>query len=91
MITTRTGVTAATSAALIAIAALQAAPALAEDHKEAKAVHCYGVNSCKGTSDCATAEHSCKGQNSCKGHGYKEMSEDACKAAGGTTTDPKKK
>jgi len=91
MNTTKTGVTAATSAALIAIAALNAAPALADHHMEAKNVHCYGVNSCKGTSDCATAEHSCKGQNSCKGHGYKAMSEEACKAAGGTTTDPNKK
>jgi len=89
MITIKTGISAATSAALIAIAAIQAAPALADHHKDAKAVHCYGVNSCKGTSDCATAENSCKGQNSCKGHGFKEMSAEACTAAGGTTTAPK--
>lgn len=91
MITVKTGVSAATSAALIAFAAMQAAPALADAAKEAKTVHCYGVNSCKGTSDCGTAEHSCKGQNACKGHGYKEMTAEACKAAGGSTTDPKKK
>ena len=24
-------------------------------------VHCAGVNSCKGTSDCKTAENACKG------------------------------
>ena len=34
-------------------------------------VHCYGVHSCKGNSDCKTAEHSCKGHNKCKGHGLK--------------------
>lgn len=30
------------------------------------AVHCAGVNSCKGTSDCKTAGNACKGTNSCK-------------------------
>ena len=32
-------------------------------------VHCYGLHSCKGQSDCSTAEHACKGQNECKGQG----------------------
>jgi uncharacterized membrane protein len=90
MITVKTGVSAAASAALIAIAALNAAPAFADHHEKGDKVHCYGVNSCKGSSDCKTAEHSCKGQNSCKGHGFKEMTADACKAAGGSTTEPKK-
>jgi hypothetical protein len=52
-------------------------------------VHCYGVNSCKGTSDCKTAKNECKGQNSCKGHGFKEMSAKECAAAGGKTTEAK--
>ena len=47
-------------------------------------VHCMGVNSCKGQSDCATATSSCKGMNECKGQGFLEMSADACKDAGGT-------
>lgn len=33
-------------------------------------VHCVGINSCKGQSDCKTAENACKGQNTCKGHGF---------------------
>lgn len=89
MITVKTGIGAAASAALIAIAAINAAPAVAESGKDAK-VHCYGVNSCKGSSDCKTAEHACKGQNDCKGHGFKEMTAEACTAAGGTTTEAKK-
>ena len=90
MITIKTGVSAASTAALLALAALQAVPASAADHHaDAKSVHCYGVNSCKGSSDCKTAENACKGQNSCKGHGFKEMAADACLKAGGTT-EPKK-
>ena len=89
MITVKTGVSAATTAALLAIAAMQAAPALADQHQDAKTVHCYGVNSCKGTSDCKTVEHDCKGQNTCKGHGFKELMPAACTAAGGSTTEAK--
>lgn len=89
MITVKTGISAASTAALLALAAVNAAPALADHHAEAKKVHCHGVNSCKGTSDCKTAEHSCKGANACKGHGFKEMTAEACTKAGGTT-EPKK-
>jgi uncharacterized membrane protein len=85
MITVKTGVSAASTAALLALAALQAAPAMADHHADAKKVHCWGVNSCKGSSDCKTAEHACKGQNACKGHGFKEMSADECTKAGGKT------
>lgn len=47
-------------------------------------VKCMGVNSCKGTSECATATSQCKGQNGCKGQGweYKKSAEE-CEAAGG--------
>jgi len=89
MITVKTGVSTASAAALLALAALQATPALADHHMEAKKVHCYGVNSCKGSSDCKTAHNECKGMNSCKGHGFKEMTAEACTAAGGSTTEPK--
>lgn len=41
-------------------------------------VHCSGVNSCKGTSECKSAKNSCKGQNSCKGAGWVSMTKSAC-------------
>lgn len=50
-------------------------------------VHCYGVHSCKGQSDCSTSEHACKGQNDCKGHGFKAMKAGECLTAGGTIGD----
>lgn len=50
-------------------------------------VHCYGVNSCKGTADCKTAEHACKGQNGCKGQGFKAESAKSCLNKGGTIGD----
>lgn len=53
-------------------------------------VHCYGVHSCKGNSDCKTAEHSCKGQNACGGHGFKGMKAKDCLDAGGVIADIKK-
>jgi hypothetical protein len=52
-------------------------------------VHCYGVNSCKGSADCATASHECKGHNECKGQGFKAMSAKSCFAKGGTVADIK--
>ena len=54
-------------------------------------VHCYGVHSCKGNSDCKTAEHSCKGQNACKGHGFKGMPAKECFDKGGVISDLKAK
>jgi len=85
MTSAKTALSFATVAAVMAIANFSAAtPAAAED---AKAVHCYGVNSCKGSSDCKTAQNECKGQNSCKGHGFKEMTAKACKEQGGSLTE----
>ena len=46
-------------------------------------VHCYGVLSCKGTSDCKTAEHSCKG------HGFKAVSAKECLDKSGVIADLK--
>ncbi len=87
MITIKSGISFATTAALLAIAGVSASgPAFAAHG--AKAVHCYGVNSCKGTSDCKTAKNDCKGQNSCKGQGFKELTSKACAAAGGSLTAP---
>ena len=50
-------------------------------------VHCYGLHSCKGQSDCATTEHQCKGNNACKGHGFKAMKAGECLSKGGTIGD----
>ena len=50
-------------------------------------VHCAGINSCKGQSDCATAENACKGQNSCKGHGFVATKAGACFAKKGKIVD----
>lgn len=89
MTPTKTGISFAATAALLALsAAATSVPANAKGEK-AETVHCYGVNSCKGTSDCKTAQNDCKGMNVCKGHGFKEMSAKACAAAGGKTTEPK--
>lgn len=82
------GASFAAAAALIAIAGASTAPAVAKE-STAAAVHCYGVNSCKGTSDCKTSANECKGQNVCKGHGFKAMSAAACAKAGGSLTEGK--
>lgn len=50
-------------------------------------VHCYGVNSCKGSADCKTTMHECKGMNACKGHGFKAMAAGQCLTRGGTIGD----
>ena len=61
--------------------------ASAAEAKDATPVHCYGVNSCKGHSDCKTAKNECKGQNECKGHGFKSLTAQACTAQGGSLTE----
>lgn len=55
----------------------------------AENVHCLGVNSCKGQSECKTAGSACKGQNECKGHGFLSMTAAACSAAGGVVDHKK--
>lgn len=87
MSTIKTGLSVATAAALIAMAGASVpGTAIAKD---AKTVHCYGVNSCKGQSDCKTAKSDCKGMNSCKGQGFKDLSTTACTKQGGSVTEPK--
>ncbi len=82
----KTGLSLATAAAFIALSgASVSAPAYAADDT----VKCFGVNSCKGTSDCKSGNHECKGQNSCKGQGFKAESAAKCKADGGSTTEKK--
>ncbi len=73
---TMTGAVIATAAALL-FSTVAAPVAQAEDAK----IKCEGVNSCKGTSACATAHSSCQGQNKCKGEGFLQLSKSDCDAA----------
>ena len=67
---------AATAAALLSVAPMSAT---AGDKGK-----CVGANSCKGHSDCATANSSCKGLNACKGQGFLALTKEQCDAKGGT-------
>ena len=87
-----TGIAIASAAALFALSGMAlAAPSPQGSNGRAlnatDTVHCYGLHSCKGNSDCKTAEHACKGQNACKGHGFKAMPAGECLKAGGTIGD----
>ena len=83
----RTSMSLAAAAAVVAISA--AAPTAATAAKAGGAkIHCYGINTCKGTSDCKTAKNECRGQNDCKGMGFKEVTSKQCTAAGGSLTAP---
>jgi len=74
--------TLSTGAAVAAAAAmLFGSVAVAPAHAEGAKVKCEGVNSCKGTSACATAKNACQGHNSCKGTGYLLMTKAECDAA----------
>ncbi len=65
-------------------AALFAAGSVATVASAEGTVKCSGINSCKGTSECATANSSCKGLNSCKGQGWSEVkTPEECTAKGG--------
>ncbi|MCA1197001.1 hypothetical protein K9B35_03395 [Sphingomonas sp. R647] len=90
---TRTAASIAATAAAIALGSFSAFAADTPAGSKGRAigakdtVHCYGLHSCKGQSDCATAEHQCKGQNACKGHGFKAMKAGECLSKGGTIGD----
>ncbi len=51
-------------------------------------VACFGINACKGQSDCATPNNACKGMNSCKGQGFKYVSLKECELQGGKVITP---
>jgi uncharacterized membrane protein len=89
MTPSKSAVSFAAAAALIALSgASLSSPAMAKG-SHAKTVECFGVNACKGQSDCKSASHDCKGQNDCKGQGFKNESAKQCKADGGSLTAPK--
>jgi hypothetical protein len=88
----KAGVSAARAAALLALSmGALSAPAHAADGQKEAPGRCYGANSCKGKSLCATANNDCKGLNDCKGKGVIVATPSACKAAGGTTTEAEHK
>jgi uncharacterized membrane protein len=62
------------------------ATAYAADQGASATAPCYGVNSCKGHSDCKGGNHSCKGKNSCKGQGFKDLTAQQCEEQGGSTS-----
>jgi uncharacterized membrane protein len=78
----------AAAAALIALASVATTTPAFAKHQAAAKVPCYGINSCKGQSDCKSGNHDCKGMNECKGQGFKDMSAAACTKAGGSLTPP---
>ncbi|WP_028103173.1 BufA2 family periplasmic bufferin-type metallophore [Pseudoduganella violaceinigra] len=87
-IATKTRAGLAGAAALIALSTLSAPSFAAEKAKEEPG-RCYGINTCKGTSLCATAKNDCKGLNQCKGIGVLVKTPTECKALGGTLTEAK--
>ena len=90
MTTVQKTISLAATAAMLAMTGMGVSAHAAEGSKDAKdLVHCYGVNTCKGTSDCATAKTSCKGQNECKGSGFISTTAKKCTAMGGSLTEPK--
>ncbi|MEO7410951.1 MAG: hypothetical protein ABIU10_06485 [Sphingomicrobium sp.] len=92
MIKLHTGVRLTSAAAIFAMASIaSAAPAPSGSSGAAfgaaDTVHCYGVNSCKGSADCKTTAHECKGNNECKGQGFKALKAKDCLGKGGTIGD----
>ncbi len=75
------------AAALFALTSIGLAiPAHAAAQQETPG-RCFGINTCKGTSLCATAKSDCKGLNECKGQGVIVKTPSECKALGGTLTE----
>jgi hypothetical protein len=87
MSTVKSSVTIAAAAAVLALAGTSLPGTV--HAADGKTVHCYGVNSCKGQSDCKSGSHDCKGMNDCKGQGFKDLTAQACTKQGGSTTAPK--
>lgn len=69
---------------------------ISDAEADEKKIACWGINSCKGTTDCTTAFNACNGKNKCKGKGFKKnVAVSECKEKGGvplkgSPADPKK-
>jgi len=60
--------------------------------KSGTAIHCAGINECKGKGSCAGAGNACKGKNECKGKGFVDTSSaEECAKKGGKVVEPKEK
>jgi len=66
--------------ATAAAALFLAGNVMAETEGDSAQVKCEGVNACKSTSACATADSACKGKNACKGKGFLMLTEEECEA-----------
>lgn len=77
------------AAALIASAGVYAGDTATSPEASTAAVHCNGVNECKGQGACATANNACAGKNACKGQGFVKLSAEECAAKGGTVEGAK--
>jgi hypothetical protein len=79
------------SVALAAAAAMMFTAVTTTASAEDAKVKCEGVNSCKGTTACATSANSCAGKNACKGQGFLQLTKADCDAAKAKAKDPEKK
>ena len=86
-LSTNLGLAAAAAMFALTSGAAITSTAIAADKTEM--VHCYDVNTCKGTSDCKSYNHECKGQNECKGQGFKSTTAAECTEMGGSLTEKK--
>ncbi len=59
-------------------------PADTQAGEKTAKVHCMGVNECKGKGACKTDANACAGQNGCGKKGFVEITEEECKAKGGS-------
>lgn len=85
MTSTKSAIGFGAAAAMIALSGVPvSSPAFAK--ASTKVVPCFGVNSCKGQSDCKSGNHDCKGQNDCKGQGFKDLTASQCRAQHGSLT-----
>lgn len=80
----KNGSTIAAAAFSLALTGLATTPAIAAEGEAVANIHCEGVNTCKGSSDCKTADNECAGLNSCKGHGFVALTAEQCEKVGGT-------
>lgn len=78
------GVALASAAAALLLSGMATSVSASE---QPATVKCSGINSCKGTGACGTADHACAGQNSCKGHGWVKVSAEECATKGGTVVE----
>lgn len=76
------GLAMASAAATLLLSGMATTATAGTEAKQAN-VKCSGINSCKGTSACATATSACMGQNSCKGTGWVKATKADCEAKGG--------